>query len=207
MLDCIISDRYVETGGWLKATDVVSHILEIMAVDGVRETYGTDLSKVLIRDVLGVRKSWCQLSSKHWSREYSIGHRIVIIITLSPLLAFQAASLEEVTSLIQNGKIKTSNIDPLPSANLKANTSILAPILRSIINLSYESSTVPASMKHAVITPLLKRSGLSADDYSSYRPISNLPYASKLPERHVSAQLRLHLQSNDLEDPFQSAYR
>ena len=29
----------------------------------------------------------------------------------------------------------------------------------------------------------------------------------KLLERHVSAHLRLHLQSNDLEDPFQSAYR
>ena len=80
-------------------------------------------------------------------------------------------------------------------------------ILRSIINLSYESSTVTASMKHAVMTPLLKRSGLSADDYSSYRPFSNLPCASKLFERHVSAQLRLHLQSNDLEDPFQTAYR
>ena len=64
-------------------------------------------------------------------------------IILSPLLAFQPASLEDVTSLIQNGKIKTSNIDPLPSATLKANTSILAPILRSIVNLSYESSTVP----------------------------------------------------------------
>ena len=89
-------------------------------------------------------------------------------VVLSPLLAFQPASLEELTSLIQNVKIKTSNIDPLPSAILKANTSILAPILRSIINLSYESSTVPASMKHAVITPHLKRSGLSADDYSSY---------------------------------------
>ena len=35
-------------------------------------------------------------------------------VVLSPLLAFQSASLEEVTSLIQNGKIKTSNIDPLP---------------------------------------------------------------------------------------------
>ena len=126
----------------------------------------------------------------------------VLRVILSPLLAFQPVSLEEVTSLIQNGNIKTSNIDPLPSAIMKANTSILAPILRSSINLSYESSTVPASMNHAVITPLLKRSSLSADDYSSYRPISNLPYASKLLERHVSAQLRLHLQSNDLEDPF-----
>ena len=30
---------------------------------------------------------------------------------------------------------------------------------------------------------------------------------SKLRERHVCAQLRLHLQSNDIEDPFQSVYR
>ena len=66
---------------------MVSHILEMMEVDGVRETYGTDLSKVLLRDVLGVRKSWCQLSSKHWSREYNIGHRIIIIITCIVLYA------------------------------------------------------------------------------------------------------------------------
>ena len=43
--------------------------------------------------------------------------------------------------------------------------------------------------------------------YSNYRPISNLPYVSKLLERQVSAQLRLHLQNNNIEDPFQSAYR
>ena len=45
----------------------------------------------------------------------------------SPLLAFQPASLEEVTTLIENGKTKLSMIDPLPIAILKANTSILAP--------------------------------------------------------------------------------
>ena len=42
---------------------------------------------------------------------------------------------------------------------------------------------------------------------TSYRPISNLPYASKVLERHVSAQLHLHLQHNNIGDPFQSAYR
>ena len=40
-----------------------------------------------------------------------------------------------------------------------------------------------------------------------YRPNSNLPYASKLLERHFSAQLRLHLQHNSIGDPFQSTYR
>ena len=62
-------------------------------------------------------------------------------------------------------------------------------------------------LKPAVVTLLLKRPGLPTDNYSNYRPISNLPYVSKLLERHVSAQLRLHLQNNNIEDPFQSAYR
>ena len=72
---------------------------------------------------------------------------------------------------------------------------------------SYNDCTVPARLKHSIITPLLKRSGLPANDYSSYRPIANLPYASKLLERHVSAQIRLHIQCNGIGDPFQSAYR
>ena len=125
----------------------------------------------------------------------------------SPQLAFKPASLEEVTTLIETGKTKSSMIDPLPIAILKANTSILAPIPRNVINLSYETSTVAARLKHAVITPLLKRSGLPVDDYASCRPISNLPYASKLLECHVSAQLRLQLQHNGIGDPIQSAYR
>ena len=124
-----------------------------------------------------------------------------------PLLSFQPASLEDVTTLIRNGKTKSSNIDPMPTALLKANTPVLAPIFVELINLSYKDSTVPARLKHSIITPLLKRSGLPANDYSSYRPIANLPYASKLLERHVSAQIRLHIQCNGIGDPFQSAYR
>ena len=124
-----------------------------------------------------------------------------------PLLSFQPASLEDVTTLIQNGKTKSSKTDPMPTALLKANTSVLAPIFVDLINLSYEECTVPARLKHSIITPLLKRSGLRVDDYSSYRPIANLPYASKLLERHVAAQIRLHIQCNDIGDPFQSAYR
>ena len=77
-----------------------------------------------------------------------------------PLLSFQPASLEDVTTLIRNGKTKSSKIDPLPTALLKANTSVLAPIFVDLINLSYSDCTVPARLKHSIITPLLKRSGV-----------------------------------------------
>ena len=128
-------------------------------------------------------------------------------ITPSFLLSFQPATLSDVMALINSGKTKSSKIDPLPISLLKANTAALAPFFVNLINMSYTCCTVPARLKHAVVTPLLKRPGLPTDNFSNYRPISNLPYASKLLERHVSAQLRLHLQNNNIEDPFQSAYR
>ena len=128
-------------------------------------------------------------------------------IAPSFLQAFQPATLSDVMTLINSGKSKSSKIDPLPIALLKANTAALAPFFLNLTNMSYTSCTVPARLKHAVVTPLLKRPGLSKDNYSNYRPILNLPYVSKLLERHVSAQLRLHLQNNNIEDPFQSAYR
>ena len=127
-------------------------------------------------------------------------------IAPSFLLSFQPATLSDVMALINSGKTKSFKIDPLPISLLKANTAALAPFFVNLINMSYMCCTVPAHLKHAVVTPLLKRPGLPTDNFSNYRPISNLPYASKLLERHVSAQLRLHLQNNNI-DPFQSAYR
>ena len=128
-------------------------------------------------------------------------------IAPSFLLSFQPATLSDVMALINSGKTKSSKFDPLPIALLKANIAALAPFFVNLINMSYTYCTVPASLKQAVVTPLLKRPGLPTDNYSNYRPISNLPYVSKLPLCHVSAQLCLHLQNNNIEDPFQSAYR
>ena len=42
---------------------------------------------------------------------------------------------------------------------------------------------------------------------SNYRPISNLPYISKVLERVVSKQLNSHLESQSLKENLQSAYR
>ena len=57
----------------------------------------------------------------------------------------------------------------------------------------------------AVIKPLLKKEGLDPSDCKSFRPVSNLPYVSKLLERVVSQQLLLYLTTHDLIDKFQSA--
>ena len=73
-----------------------------------------------------------------------------------------------------------------------------------IINLSLESATVPSDIKHALVTPLLTKTGLDANDIKNYRPISNLSFVSKLLERHVAVDLRRYIDKNKLVDPFQS---
>ena len=121
--------------------------------------------------------------------------------------AFSGITIDGVISLVTKCPTKTSVLDPLPTSLVKANIDILAPILATIISMSLESGTVPATFKHAVITPLLKKPNVDPDLMNNYWPISNLSFASKLLERHVAAQLRQHLDNNDLLDIFQSAYR
>ena len=62
-------------------------------------------------------------------------------------------------------------------------------------------------LKRATITLLLKRSGLDKDEMKNYRPISNLPFIFKLIEKVLARRIKEHLEHNDLNDIYQSAYR
>jgi len=62
-------------------------------------------------------------------------------------------------------------------------------------------------LKRATISPLLKRSGLDKEEIKNYRPISNLPFISKLIEKVVARRIEEHLEHNDLNDVYQSTYR
>ena len=55
--------------------------------------------------------------------------------------------------------------------------------------------------------PLLKRPSLDADLLKNYRPVSNLPFVSKVLERVVASRLKAHMDINGLHDPFQLAYK
>ena len=57
-----------------------------------------------------------------------------------------------------------------------------------------------------MIKPLLKKNGLDLDLCKNYRPVSNLPYVSKLLERVVAKQLVSLVDRHDLPDKFQAAY-
>ena len=59
--------------------------------------------------------------------------------------------------------------------------------------------------KHAKVVPLRKKK--SQDDVNNYRPISVLPIASKILEKHVSVHLYKYLSSHNLLNKIQSGFR
>lgn len=59
----------------------------------------------------------------------------------------------------------------------------------------------------AIITPLLKKNNLDPENLANFRPVSGLPFMSKLIEKALLKRLSTHLESSHLFVPFQSAYR
>ena len=97
--------------------------------------------------------------------------------------------------------------DPIPADLFKASLPTLLPALTEIVNLSLQTGSFPSSLKHAQLSPILKKANLDPETLKNYRPISNLPYLSKLVEWAVTAQLTKYMTSNNLFEPLQSAYR
>ena len=66
-----------------------------------------------------------------------------------------ATSEGEVQRIIQAAKPKSSSLDPLPTSLLKSSLPVHIPTLTHLINVSFESATVPRELNKAVITSLL----------------------------------------------------
>ena len=92
--------------------------------------------------------------------------------------------------MFQKAPVKSCELDPIPTWLLKQLAPYIAPTICHLCNLSLKSGIFPAQLKHARVRPLLKKSTMDPDDPNSYRPISNLPYLSKLIEQIGRASCR-----------------
>ena len=61
------------------------------------------------------------------------------------------------------------------------------------------------SLKRAVITPIIKKPSLDPDELKNYRPVSSLPFLSKVIERQVVNTITDHMIDNNLGEPLQSS--
>lgn len=121
--------------------------------------------------------------------------------------SFPQVCVQEVEAAVRVMKPSTCALDPLPTALVKANMASLGPLITTIINQSLQSGYVSSSLKLAIIKPQLKKPNLDTQDLANYRPISNLPFLSKVLEKVVSVHLQKHLYDNKILDKFQSGFR
>lgn len=82
---------------------------------------------------------------------------------------------------------------------------MLVPHITDIINTLISECSVPLSSKEAVVKPLLKKSGLDKENLKNYRPVSNLPFISKVFENVIAIRIDRHSKQNHLNDNLQSA--
>ena len=78
---------------------------------------------------------------------------------------------------------------------------MLLPYPTAMINASLREGRLPASQKHGILTPLLKKSHLDASDLKNYHPVSNLAFIPKVVDRIIVEKLVSHLQEQDLLPP------
>ena len=83
----------------------------------------------------------------------------------------------------------------------------LSPNVAALFNASMSSGSFPSSQKTAAITPVLKKATLDPYDLGNYRPITNLPFLSKLLERAAYEQIVSYFHRYQLIPELQSAYR
>ena len=133
-------------------------------------------------------------------------------LTVEPFLgenfvSFQPLPSEEIRNLIVTSKPTSCELDPIPTELVLKHLDTLLPVLTSIMNNSLVSGVMPEALKQAMVKPLLKKDNLDPEMLSNYRPVSNLPFLSKVIERAAASQLLQHVNEYNLLDEFQSAYR
>ena len=119
----------------------------------------------------------------------------------SEFTQFHSITQDEVAELIRKAPSKSCSLDPIPTCLVKHCLTNLLPSITNIINKSLETGRMPQAFKQAVVTPILKKEG-AEPDFKNFRPISNLPFLSKLVEKVVCKQLSGYMDLNRLNEPY-----
>ena len=128
----------------------------------------------------------------------------------SPLNALGDFQFQEITSSDVAKAIKSLSssasvsVDGIKVSELKTSCDEIISTLAYIFNQSLTTGTYPARWKTALITPIHKKG--SKYDTNNYRPISLLSNVSKVFEKIIDQQIRLHLTELNALGPSQQGF-
>ena len=123
------------------------------------------------------------------------------------LSTFTPVTSENLGKLIDKMSSKSCQLDPIPASVFKKCGHLLLPVITDIVNLSLHHALVPPSLKMALLLPSMKKPSLDHEEFSSFRPISNLKFLSKAVEKVVASQVDTYIRDNNLYEVYQSAYK
>ena len=98
-------------------------------------------------------------------------------------------------------------LDPISSTVFKGCFRVLLPTITKIVNMSLSTATMLKSLKTTVVSPRLKKPHADYNQFSNFRPVSNLCLISKIIEKPVAVQLTNHIINYHMDEMFQSAYK
>ena len=122
------------------------------------------------------------------------------------LHSFGQVATTDVLKTIKSMANKSCSLDPIPTWLLKQCLTELVPVITAIINSTFQSGNIPSDLKKAIVLPVLKKSNLDHQCLNNFRPVSNIPFISKVLEKIVARKLNGYIFSNSLQEPLQSAY-
>ena len=148
-----------------------------------------------------VEKIYCDIGEESGFEELQMD------FTGIPFENFKVVDEDELLAVWSEINKKECEADPIPVKLLSECFDEVKSILLFIINESLSKGTFPADIKHALVRPAIKDENGDINEYRNYRPISNLPFLSKLLEKCVHRQLIQYLDINGLHAERQSGYR
>ena len=93
----------------------------------------------------------------------------------------------ECSKIVSNLKIVKTHLDTIPVKTFKSISIYIIDPLTKLINSSFSSGIFPDIFKIARITPIFKKGNRNIRD--NYRPISSLPFISKIFERLMTNRI------------------
>ena len=161
-----------------------------------------DLPSIFIKHFTNkVEKLRANIASEHVTSTLVTG---TIAATFS---SFEKVSQLTVKECILNSAPKSYELDPIPSKLLIECLDSILPSLTDLFNSSLASGIFPQCIKSAIVTPILKKRCLDHNDLNNHRPVSNLCFIAKILETLVLSQVSSYLNSHNLYNTCQSAYR
>lgn len=128
-------------------------------------------------------------------------------VDTSVFCEFEYIDDDELLKLLKGMSKKFCSLDPVPVWLLIECFDELRTVLSYIVNGSLMTGVFPSKYKRALVRPTIKNRSGDKDDLRVYRPVSNLPFMSKVLEKAFLTQMNIHLELNNLHCAAQSGYR